>query len=747
LANITSKTANIRTAVNGKDVREALASGIEVMNIETENTTASQLALEGKQATANSNEAIRVTNETSRVTIEGERVTEFDGIKTDYNTYKNVMIAESNVAALQNGINNNAAKGVSNASSIVENTNAINLNAIAIANVASGTPRTTYTTLALLQAGIPAGEIYSYVCTDGHRYWWNGTAWTDGGIYQGIGIADDAVKLNNIDGVTTVTGKNIFNKLGSLNDCPPVDSYSNTSYDSVNNLVVTLGLAGVALGKGQKFNVIPNTSYTVSSKAIGQDHTFSIQDESGADIETATVVTAGNIGTLTFNSGSNTHVYFVLFTHSTTGTYGLQNIQIEQGYVATDYEEYALTISTLFNSSISDAKSRNDLINLTNNGIKINNLLGGSPNIAFTKYYVANKIYDITDTLIDAQDFYFYKIPLSDYPDINQVIYMAGVDASHYFTHYFLDVDSNVIGHANYVEGDIRTTDGYPTGTTYLVIQGDESKLKHENMMIILGAVMPSNYISPGIDTNWIDNYVNKTVSNNASYNPLYGKTVLWNGDSIMYGADRSGSNFLPPQNNSGFAKMIVDDNKMIGLGYGISGGTIAAETYLNGTIPMHWISRDIVNMQAEADYIIFEGGINDFWFASPMGVITPDYATAFDDTTFCGALETTFSQSQLKWLGKKIGFIIMHKIYNTTDYVNKNLSELYFDKVRLICEKWGVPYLDLFKDSNFNTSLKIIRDTYTNHPTDENGDGCHPLNNGYREYLTPKIEAWMKTL
>lgn len=71
----------------------------------------------------------------------------------------------------------------------------INNNIVAIASVASGTPRTNYATLALLTAGIPTGNIYSYVCTDGHRYYWNGTAWTDGGVYQATSIAGDSINL------------------------------------------------------------------------------------------------------------------------------------------------------------------------------------------------------------------------------------------------------------------------------------------------------------------------------------------------------------------------------------------------------------------------------------------------------------------------------------------------------------------------------------------------------------------------
>ena len=44
-------------------------------------------------------------NETTRVENEEQRVNEFEIIKKDYESYRNVMISESNVASLQNNIN------------------------------------------------------------------------------------------------------------------------------------------------------------------------------------------------------------------------------------------------------------------------------------------------------------------------------------------------------------------------------------------------------------------------------------------------------------------------------------------------------------------------------------------------------------------------------------------------------------------------------------------------------------------
>jgi len=51
--------------------------------------------------------------------------------------------------------------------------------------LASGTPKGSYPTLVALEAAFPTGTTGIYVVTaDGHWYFWNGSAWTDGGVYQ-----------------------------------------------------------------------------------------------------------------------------------------------------------------------------------------------------------------------------------------------------------------------------------------------------------------------------------------------------------------------------------------------------------------------------------------------------------------------------------------------------------------------------------------------------------------------------------
>ena len=66
MANILAKVAAIRTAIFGKDVRESIASGIEAINDEVENTTGRQNVIDSQEQTRINNENVRKTNETTR---------------------------------------------------------------------------------------------------------------------------------------------------------------------------------------------------------------------------------------------------------------------------------------------------------------------------------------------------------------------------------------------------------------------------------------------------------------------------------------------------------------------------------------------------------------------------------------------------------------------------------------------------------------------------------------------------------
>lgn len=200
----------------------------------------------------------------------------------------------------------------------------------------------------------------------------------------------------------------------------------------------------------------------------------------------------------------------------------------------------------------------------------------------------------------------------------------------------------------------------------------------------------------------------------------LMGKSISFNGDSIMYGYGSSG----------GFGKIIADRNEMTYENISVTGSTICYQSGRN------CISRKMETMTA-SDYMIFEGGINDKALNVPFGSITSDYTSELDDTTFCGAFEKCCKTLVEKYTTSKCGYVFVHKIATAEDW-----DEMYRPAMFEILNKWGIPYIDLqtlVPPLNFIDNLK---NEYTS-----NGDGWHPNEKGYRLFYVDKIESWLKTL
>ena len=64
--------------------------------------------------------------------------------------------------------------------------------------VIDGSPRDVYDSLEALQTAYPSGASGVYLTSDnGHWYWWNGSSWNDGGVYQATGLDDETQKIIN----------------------------------------------------------------------------------------------------------------------------------------------------------------------------------------------------------------------------------------------------------------------------------------------------------------------------------------------------------------------------------------------------------------------------------------------------------------------------------------------------------------------------------------------------------------------
>lgn len=219
--------------------------------------------------------------------------------------------------------------------------------------------------------------------------------------------------------------------------------------------------------------------------------------------------------------------------------------------------------------------------------------------------------------------------------------------------------------------------------------------------------------------------YLRKTLlgANNAAIeSSLIGKSGLFLGDSIAYGAG---------------------DSLRLSWGgrlraYGLDSETVAVSGW--ALTPKETSGREAIVTQLENakksayDFVILEGGVNDILInrdtdkSIAMGKMTAsDNFTEFDTTTVAGALEDLIAKTKAKFPEAKVGYIINCRFANIDD-------ETYAEYVSLakdICDKWEIS----------SVSLDGLIDTTKG--TADQPDGLHPSAQGY-DKLVPTIYNWM---
>lgn len=204
----------------------------------------------------------------------------------------------------------------------------------------------------------------------------------------------------------------------------------------------------------------------------------------------------------------------------------------------------------------------------------------------------------------------------------------------------------------------------------------------------------------------------------------LSGKTALFLGDSITYGA-RDQANIYGAGGWAGrigyYCGMDVTNN-------GVSGACITSarlESYGEG----HYILNNLLKTQGTTyDYVILHGMFNDasenVALGSMQGAKNFDPAKA-DVTTFAGALELLFYQSRLQNPNAILGYIVNFQTERSVDQLP------YRDMAIAICENWGIEYLNLYDLPGF---------------TVEFDDGLHPSSAGY-DSMYSIVANWMAKL
>jgi lysophospholipase L1-like esterase len=248
--------------------------------------------------------------------------------------------------------------------------------------------------------------------------------------------------------------------------------------------------------------------------------------------------------------------------------------------------------------------------------------------------------------------------------------------------------------------------------------------------MIVKDREYPSEFIPFG--------YIEvATDSGRKQNNVLCEKTAVFLGDSICAGTTVGTDS---PYYNYGWGGIIGEANRMNWKNYGKNGGTITHRG-ADGTC-IAKIADTAIAEHPNADYVIFEGGCNDAdqMRDAGLGEISADYAT-FDTTTFSGALEALILKLVTAYPHAKIGYIIPQKMYKGyADFTAKNhIHRKYFDRAVEICQKWGIPVVDIWNGSMLNPKLSTASVYYS--------DGIQHLSEAGYLAITPMIEAWMRNM
>lgn len=268
--------------------------------------------------------------------------------------------------------------------------------------------------------------------------------------------------------------------------------------------------------------------------------------------------------------------------------------------------------------------------------------------------------------------------------------------------------------------------------------------------MFVEGEEYPTTY-EPFTSADFKSDFTSSRLNN-----PIYGKSILWLGDSIGEGLTANDGKY-------GWSGRIAERNNGTYHSLARSGNTIT-KNVASGVGSILTKLEEFISGGYKGDYLIIEGGTND---ADRIGSILngakpekfgewsmTDYSGNYDENTFCGAVDAMFYKALNAYKGVKIGYMVAQKMDSAELNVSWNIlakRRAYFDVIIEMCKKWGIPYLDLWNVSRLNPYIKNQFDNTktTQGNTDAHSyyvDGQHLTADGY-DALVPIIEQWLMTI
>lgn len=215
---------------------------------------------------------------------------------------------------------------------------------------------------------------------------------------------------------------------------------------------------------------------------------------------------------------------------------------------------------------------------------------------------------------------------------------------------------------------------------------------------------------------NELEHYEELRVADKSAF---AGKKLLWCGDSVGAGSyehyyEGAANGGLTSKNKSTKTPSWAGRVSAI-LGIGeykntSHGGATYSTKYPSGIIP----SQLATNASSKYDYIVIEGGTVDCGgynsIVVPLGYITDSYNPKdfAPDNTFLGGVERSFYAATSKAPDAVIICVIPYSAPS-----NKNFNygwERLYQYIPYVCEKWGIPCVNLYKSPEVNAYFDYDR-------------------------------------
>lgn len=214
------------------------------------------------------------------------------------------------------------------------------------------------------------------------------------------------------------------------------------------------------------------------------------------------------------------------------------------------------------------------------------------------------------------------------------------------------------------------------------------------------------------------------------SYSIYKGKILVSCGDSILAGWGW--------QEGTGFFKPLKEKyTNATWINKAESGSNMAVTTS-----PKHTpIVKQIKSLTGTINGIMFDGGVNDANNGIPIGSVTNSYDSTFNESTFCGALESAIQFLMNNYPLAVKFFVLPYRFSKDDSY----LSSVY-DKSIEICEKWEMPYLDFRKYGQLAMTT-TNKNKYTRNPNTGVADSVHRKEEWYRTFGSPIVDSEFRFL